>query len=238
MSSVNQPTVLAIDTATLSGSVALCRGAEILAESLVNLRSTHSERLLLQVEQVLDVTGLSVAQLDLIAVVHGPGSFTGLRVGLATAKGLATAADVPLVGISTLEALAMNLPFSPYPVYAFLDARKQEVYSCSYNCREGFPVPLSGEVVVPPGELLSSIDGDVALVGDGVNSYRSLIDELLGDRAKLPPAVCHQVRAAAVALLAARRMEEGVELPSVAELRPSYIRPSDADLPPKKSVPG
>ena len=104
------PKILAIDTSSMTGSVALCIGDTLLAEFLVNLRSTHSERLLLQIEQIFAMTGVTDADLDLVAVVHGPGSFTGLRVGLATAKGLATAAGIPVVGLSTLEVLAMNLP--------------------------------------------------------------------------------------------------------------------------------
>jgi tRNA threonylcarbamoyladenosine biosynthesis protein TsaB len=226
----SSPLILAIDTSSLTGSVALCRGATLLAESLLHLRSTHSERLLVQIEQVLAMTGVSVEQLDLLAVVHGPGSFTGLRVGLATAKGLATAAGIPVVGFSTLEVLAMNLPLCPYPVCAFLDARKQEVYSGLFDCREGFPVAVGEEAVLPPADLLQRLEGDVALVGDAVPLYRSLIEQQLGTRAKLPPAVAHQPRASAVAALAARRYAAG-ELPTTEALTPRYIRPSDADLP-------
>lgn len=231
--------ILAIDTSSTSGSVALCQGETILAESMINVRSTHSERLLVQVEQVLDATDVAVEDIDLVAVVHGPGSFTGLRVGLATAKGLASAAGIPIVGLSTLEALAMNLPFSPYPVCAFLDARKQEVYNCLYDCRSGFPVAVAEESVLPPAELLSRLKGEIVLVGDGVDPYRSLIEEQMGGRAKLPPPVAHQVRASSVAALAAHKYAEG-QLPSAGELKPSYIRPSDADIPKSKggSAPG
>lgn len=227
--------VLAIDTSTMSGSVALCEGPVILAESLLTLRSTHSERLLAQVEQVLEAAGLTTGQLDMLAVVQGPGSFTGLRVGLATAKGLATAAGIPLFGVSTLEALAMNLPFCQYPVHAFLDARKQEVYTCRYDCRNGLPVALQEESVVSPERLLQTVTDEIVLVGDGVNLYRNLIDEKLGERARLPGAASHQVRASAVAALALQRFEAGLQPPAVALLKPSYIRPSDADLPAKKS---
>lgn len=229
--------VLAIDTSSMAGSVAVCHGDTVLAESLVNVRSTHSERLLLQVEQVLDAANLSVEELDLLAVVHGPGSFTGLRVGLATAKGLATAAGIPVVGLSTLEVLAMNLPLCAYPVCAFLDARKQEVYSCLYNCQGGFPAAVSEESVLPPAELLSHLEGDVALVGDAVSLYRSIIDEQLGERGKVPPSATHQLRASSVAALAVHKYANG-QPSTVEELSPCYIRPSDADLPKSKGGSG
>ncbi|PLX93844.1 MAG: tRNA (adenosine(37)-N6)-threonylcarbamoyltransferase complex dimerization subunit type 1 TsaB [Desulfuromonas sp.] len=226
----NGLTILALDSSSMTGSVALWRDGVLLAESLLNLRTTHSERLLVQVEQLLAATGLALVDLDLLGVVHGPGSFTGLRVGLATAKGLATAADLPVVGLSTLEVLAMNLPFAPYPVCAFLDARKQEVYSCLYDCSSGFPVAVGTETVQPPRQLLNNLADEVVLVGDGVPLYHGLIDEILAGRAKLPPAVAHQPRAAAAAVLAAVKFDTGLALP-VSKLKPCYIRPSDADLP-------
>ena len=232
MSDEKKLKTLAIDTSSMSGSVALCYGDKILSESLLNVRSTHSERLLQQIDQMLQVTGTAVADLDLLAVVHGPGSFTGLRVGLATAKGLAVAADLPVMGISSLEVLAMNLPFCAYPVCAFLDARKAEVYSCFYDCRTGFPVALSEERVLSPLELLDGLDGEVSFVGDGVSLYRALIEEKLAERAKLPPPSVHQARSSAVAALAARRYMAG-EHSTDAILTPCYIRPSDADLPRK-----
>lgn len=225
--------ILAIDTASLAGSVALWQDNQLLAESLLNVRSTHSERLLGQIDHLLVSTGLNVGDLHLIAVVHGPGSFTGLRVGLATAKGLATGAGLPTVGLSTLEVLAMNLPFCPYPVCAFLDARKKEVYSCLYETDSGYPEPLDKEKVLSPEKTLADLNGEVALVGSGVGLYRELIDTTLGERAKLPPEMVHQPRAAAAAVLARRKFAAGQAIPP-ARLAPCYIRPSDADLPKTK----
>lgn len=233
MAVVENPKILAIDTSSMTGSVALCHGDVVLAESLINVRSTHSERLLAQVEQVLDLTGTSLADLDCLAVVQGPGSFTGLRVGLATAKGLATANSTPVIGLSSLDVLAANLSLCPYPVCAFLDARKQEVYSCLYDCRDGFPTSLDEERVLPPEEVLRRLEGEVALVGDGVALYLPLIQELLGDRGKLPTPVLHQPRASVAAALARQRFAKG-QLLSAEDLKPCYIRPSDADLPKSK----
>lgn len=221
--------VLALDTASTTGSVALMDGSRLIAETLLNVRATHSERLLDQVQQVLRAGELKLSDLDLLAVVRGPGSFTGLRIGLATAKGLAQAAGLPLVGVSSLQLLAMNLPLSAMPVCAFLDARKQEVYTGLFQWRGNRPVALEPERVLPPRQALESLPEEVALVGDAVALYRPLIDEILGSRAQLPADCHHQPRAAAAAALAvAEYTADGCFDP--ARLSPVYIRPSDAEL--------
>ncbi len=225
--------ILALDTATATGSVALLVGQQLVAETLLNIKAVHSERLLDQVEQVLQAGNLTLEELDLIAVVRGPGSFTGLRIGLATAKGLAHAAKLPLIGISSLQLLAMNLPLSTLPVCALLDARKKEVYTALYRWIDGIPVAAGPELVLPPEKALGRLAGEVALVGDAVELYRPLIDEILGERAGIPAACHHQPRASAAAALAALLFQPGMQL-GAAQLAPVYIRPSDAELKPPK----
>lgn len=221
--------ILALDTASSLGSVALLDGERLVAETLLNVRATHSERLLGQIDQVLQAAELSLTDLDLIAVVRGPGSFTGLRIGLATAKGLAQAAGLPLLGVSALQVLAMNLPLCPMPICAFLDARKKEVYSALFSWRDGQPQLAGPQLVLPPAKALQRLEGEVALVGDGVALYRPLIDEILGARAHLPAICHHQLRASAAAVLALRQFDPALDLAS-ARLEPLYIRPSDAEL--------
>lgn len=221
--------ILALDTASATGSVALLDGERLVAEVLLNVNTTHSERLLDQVDQVLVAGDMSLFDLDLLAVVRGPGSFTGLRVGLATAKGLAQAARLPVYGISTLQLLAMNLPLCSVPVCAFLDARKQEVYSALFTWKDGLPLATGPELVARPDKILLQLEGEVALVGDGVSIYRTLIDQILGGRALLPDVCHHQPRASAAAVLAAR-LYQGDAQSSASQLTPVYIRPSDAEL--------
>jgi tRNA threonylcarbamoyladenosine biosynthesis protein TsaB len=225
--------ILALDTASGNGSVALLDGQKLVAETLLNVRATHSERLIDQVEQVLLAGNLTLEGLDLIVVVRGPGSFTGLRIGLATAKGLAQAAKLPLIGISSLQLLAMNLPLCPLPICALLDARKKEVYTALYHWRDGMPVAAGPELVLPPEKALARLEGEVALVGDAVELYRPLIDEILGERGKFPAVCHHQPRASAAAALAAGLYRPGMQL-DAAQLAPIYIRPSDAELKPPK----
>ncbi len=223
--------ILALDTATRTGSVALLDGPKLVAETLLNIKAVHSERLLDQVRQVLQAGNLALRELDLIAVVRGPGSFTGLRIGLATAKGLAQAAKIPLMGISSLQLLAMNLPICPVPICTFLDARKQEVYTALYRWVDGMPVAVGPELVLPPEKALRLIIGEVALVGDAVELYYPLIQKILGDRVRFPAVCHHQPRASAAAVLAAQLFHPGMPL-AAAQLAPVYIRPSDAELKP------
>jgi tRNA threonylcarbamoyladenosine biosynthesis protein TsaB len=213
----------------MTGSVALCQGERLIAESLLNVRSTHSEKLLKQIDLLLAEAGWQPADLDLLAAVTGPGSFTGLRIGIATVKGLAQVIDKPVVGVSSLEMLAMNLPLCSVPICVFLDARKQEVYSQLFQWREQGPVALGIAQVLPPERLLRQLNGPVALLGDGVPLYRPLIEEILGQAALLPAMTAHQPRAAQAAWLAWRDGQRG-QAGTAEELQPTYIRPSDAEL--------
>ena len=213
----------------MTGSVALCQGEQLIAESLLNVRSTHSEKLLKQIDLLLAEVGWQLTDLDLLAAVTGPGSFTGLRIGIATIKGLAQVVDKPVIGVSSLEMLAMNLPLCSVPICAFLDARKQEVYSQLFQWGEQGPVSVGIAQVLPPERLLRQLNGPVALVGDGVPLYRALIEEILGQAALLPVMTAHQPRAAQAAWLAWRDYQKR-KTGSAGELLPTYIRPSDAEL--------
>jgi len=235
MSKEEKTKILAIDSSSLTGSVALCQGEQLVAESLLNVRSTHSEKLLAQVELLLAEAGWQLQELDLLVAVVGPGSFTGLRIGIATIKGLAQALAKPVVGISSLQMLAMNLPLVPLPVCVFMDARKKEVYSQVFNWTANGPRPTGAAQVVPPERLLEQLDYTVALVGDGVPIYRQEILRILGNNALLPNASAHQPRASQAAWLAWQEFVHG-KLHTAAELQPIYIRPSDAELGQKKKT--
>jgi tRNA threonylcarbamoyladenosine biosynthesis protein TsaB len=224
-----QELLLTIDTATRAGSVAVSRGETVLGEILLNAGSNHTDRLLLSLQQLLGDLQLTPEQFDAFAVVRGPGSFTGLRVGVATVKGLALATGKPVIALSSLELLAMQAPLARYPVCALLDARKQEVYSCLYHWEGGRPQPLGPELVQPPERLLHSLQEEVLFVGDGCQTYRTLIVRQLGPRAHFLPWPCHLPRASSGAALALSALRRGETL-SGAALSPCYIRPSEAEI--------
>jgi len=222
-------TILALDTASPTGSVALYAQGQLQGEVLLHLKTNHAERLLGAIDQLLHGVGASLDEVDALAVVRGPGSFTGLRVGMATAKGLALSLGCPLVGISTLEALAHNLPFAGLQVCTLLDARKNEVYAGLFHFESGRMQRVGEEQVVAPEKLLATLTAETLFVGDGAERYRSLIVRQMGGRAHFAPAPLNQPRAAMVAWLADSVLEGGLPVAADA-LSPVYIRPSEAEL--------
>ena len=223
------PILLTIQTASPSGSLAISDGERLLAEINLDVRRTPTEWLLQAIEDLLDKTGHAKSALDAIGVVRGPGSFTGLRVGLATAKGLALAANCPLLGISSLQCLAMQLPFTSMPVCVMLDARKQEVYTALFRWESGYPHPVAEEQVVKPEKLLDNMSGETLFVGNGALVYRSLIVRQLAGCAHFAPAFLNLPRAGAAAALALREWQSGRTF-SADELMPMYLRPSEAEI--------
>ncbi len=221
--------ILAVDSSSVAGSVALFQGESLLAELFLNVRSTHSEKLLKQIDYLFEETGWKLEDLDFLAVVTGPGSFTGLRIGIATVKGLAQVLNKPVIPVSSLQAVAMNLPLLTVPVCAFLDARKKEVYSQLFKWNAAGPVAIGEARVLPPERLLKELPGKVALVGNGVLLYRDLIDNILADRALIPVATVHQLHASQVAWLALQAWYKG-SLQNASNILPTYIRPADAEL--------
>ena len=149
--------VLSIDTATKACAVGLCRDGKILAEYKINMGMTHSEGLMPQLEQLLERTGVQKADIDLIAVSMGPGSFTGLRIGLATAEALAYAWKKPLQGVATPLALAYNLPVSGIVLSPVLDAQKGNYYQAMYEWQDGEVAELQSVQVVNKQQLLENL---------------------------------------------------------------------------------
>jgi len=221
--------LLTVDTSTATGSVAVSRGEVLLGEILLNARTNHTDRLLLTLRQLLADAGLQLPDVTAYGVVLGPGSFTGVRVGVATVKGLALATRRPVVGISSLQAIAMQFPFSRLPLCALLDARKKEVYAGLYQWQGGCPVALRPERVVDPDLLLAELEGEILFAGDGAVAYRTLITRRLGPRAHFVPWPLHAPRAAAAAHLALAALRAG-ETIALEQLAPRYIRPSEAEI--------
>ncbi len=221
--------VLGIDTSSLHGGVALVAERGLLAEYALHVEVTYSERLLPAIDRVLADAGLAVGDLGGVAVAIGPGSFTGLRIGLSTAKGLAAAAGLPLAGVPTLRALAWGLPFARHPICPILDARKGEVYCALFRWAEGRLVQDMAEAALPPDALAARIGEPTIFVGDGVAPHAPFLARALGPRALFPPPALAGARPAAVAALGRERLLRG-ERDDPAALTPRYLRPSEAEL--------
>src|SRR5262245_37010850 len=184
--------LLAVETSTLTGGVAVLDGGAVVAESRVSVAVTHGERLMAAIDGVLRAARWQLADVEAFAVGLGPGSFTGLRIGLSTVKGLAFATGKPVAGVPTLDALAWRLPFCAYPVCPILDAKKNEVYAALYRTLEGRLEPLDPPRAVAPStlaeELRDSTRGPIVFLGDAVAPFAPVLSSVLGTRACLAPA--------------------------------------------------
>jgi len=220
--------LLAVESATLSGGVALLDDDRLLGEITLNIAITHSERLMSAVDRLLADCGLAPADLDGLAVSVGPGSFTGLRVGLATVKALAMALDLPVAPVPTLDALAARLPFADAPVCPILDARKGEVYLSLYRWRGDGMAREWDYLALVPEAAAARLEPPVILLGDGVEACRPWLDRL-GAGAQVAPAAQRLPSAAAVAGLGLAVLAAGGGV-SAEALAPLYLRPSEAEL--------
>ena len=199
--------ILEVDTATPCSTVALVCGnlveGKVLASLSVSSSVTHSRRLLLAIERLLDDGGIAKENIQGFAIGLGPGSFTGLRIGMATVKGLATAAGKPLYGVSTLDVIAASCTGGSRLICSVLDARKKEVYAAFYRADDNtIPRRVSDITVLAPGKLAEQISEPVMMVGDGLFAYKSLWQDQLGDRMRCAPVHHWSPSAATLGLLA------------------------------------
>lgn len=221
---------LAVDTSLATTGVALLEEDSLRAELAVRNGRNHAEVLLPSIERLLASVGIEKGQIDLFAVTAGPGSFTGLRVGTSTVKGLAFALGRPVVGVCTLDALVMNVACAGpgTAICPMVDAGRGEVYAALYR----FSGPdiyekTLRECVVRPDEFLETIDGDVIFLGDGAQKHRTLIDDALPNRSSFAPSRFNHVSAAAVGLAGRKRFYSG-DISDTMTLVPDYLRPSYA----------
>jgi len=228
--------ILAVDTATESCSVAVADTAAspglntgTLAELTNVTRQTHSKHLMEMIHTVLRMSGLTVSDLDGFTVATGPGSFTGLRIGISAVKGLAFASGKPVVGISNLDALAYPFAFLPYLICVLQDARRKEVYCGCYKTEDGVLKKEGEDKVCSPDMAISQIDEPCLFVGNGAALYQNFISDKLGEKACFAPCSYHTIRASALVSLSLEKFEAG-NTDDMAAFVPHYIRKSDAEL--------
>jgi tRNA threonylcarbamoyladenosine biosynthesis protein TsaB len=221
--------ILAVDTATISCSVAILDGASLTAEFTLNRKETHSKHLMEMIDTILKISGSDLSCVDGFAVTKGPGSFTGLRIGISTIKGLAAASGKPIVGVSSLEALAAQVPLSPDLICPLIDARKGEVYFSRYRFINGRLKQQSEEQVTRPENALDDLKESCLFVGNGALLYKDIIMEKLGTMASFAPMTHHTIRASAVAHLSMAKFSSK-KTDKIENFSPHYIRRSDAEL--------
>lgn len=217
--------ILSIDTSGPTCGVALMEEGALLYEATANNKLTHSVNLMPMVEEALDKGGRELKDVGLLACVAGPGSFTGVRIGVAAVKGMARALNLPCIGVDALEALAAGVSFENGVVCPIRDARVKQVYGAAF---------INGERLMPDEAMkldayldtIQTLGERFLFLGDGVPAYRALIKEKLGDKAFFAPPHLNDLKAGAAAWLAGQKMGEAAD---GASLAPIYLRAPQAE---------
>ena len=226
--------ILALESATLSGGAALLDGERLVGETTLSIALTHSERMMAVVDRLLADCGWSPRDLQGLAVSIGPGSFTGLRVGVATIKGLALALDLLVAPVPTLDALAATLPFAAAPVCPLLDARKGEVYCSLYRWQGDAMERQWDYLALAPDAAAARLDGPVIVLGDGVATCRPYLARLGDAVMEAPPA--RRLPSPGVVAQLGHALLSGGKGVDAEVLAPLYLRPSEAELKARRSA--
>lgn len=222
--------ILGIDSSSLVASVAVVADDVLIAEYTVNFKKTHSQTLLPMLDEVAKMVELDLQSLDAIAVSGGPGSFTGLRIGTATAKGLGLALHKPLIHVPTLDAMAYNMWGCDQLLCPMMDARRNQVYTGLYRCRSRLNV-VKASCAMDVQALIQELNDmgqPVVFLGDGVSVHRQQLETELKVPCEFTPAHNSRQRAAAVASLGGEYLKQGMTV-SAAEFRPDYLKKSQAE---------
>lgn len=223
--------ILALDTSSIVATAAVMDGEKLMGEYILNHKKTHSQKLMPMLQEILESCELSPKEIDVFAVTLGPGSFTGLRIGLATIKAMAQALDRPVVGVSTLESLAFNLVYCKGLICPIIDAQRDLVYTGTYQWQQMQLSKVMEEKVISINELIAALKDrkeEVLFVGDALEKFRDLIQEEMKELAVFPPAIVRMPRASSVGELARRKAEMG-EMAKASEILPIYMRKSQAE---------
>lgn len=223
--------ILGIDSSGLVASAAIVADDSLVAEFTVNNKQTHSQTLLPMVEKVVEMSGIELSELDGIAVAAGPGSFTGLRIGSSTAKGMALVLNKPIIPVPTLEGLAYRAALAEGVICPLMDARRNQVYTGIYQMQDGRLFCLkeqTAEDILEVVDRLNKLGQKVTFLGDGVPVHKAVLEEKLTVPFQIAPSHLNRQSAAAVAALGAVYLAEG-KTETAAAHKPVYLRQSQAE---------
>lgn len=222
--------ILALDTSTMMASCAVMDEARILGEYSLSQEMSHSERLVPMIDEMLAGLNLKIKDIDLYGVAIGPGSFTGLRIGVATVKAFAHMFDKPIIGVPTIEALAFNLPYNEV-VVPMIDARRNRVYTGIYSWEDGNLNTIMDADALEIDELLKTLKGNydnIVVNGDGSTLYREKIEEVLKEKVKFSTRGLNYCKASSIGELALIKYNNGI-IDDYYTLIPDYLRKSQAE---------
>lgn len=221
--------ILGIDTSSPKGSLAITLKGKIISERTLPFKATYSKNFFLFLDSILTEANLELAEISAFAVSIGPGSFTGLRVGLSAALGLSLAQKKPVIPVDTLFAMAHTVPLTEYLICPIVDAKKGELYTSFFQYgKDGILLRRSEDLAITPETLLKKICHPTLFFGSGVETYGEVFRQKLGDLAIIKNSFT-KTTAASVAILGYEKAKKGVDL-SLNQLKPKYIRRSEAEL--------
>ncbi len=223
--------VLAVEASSVIAGAALMDGERLVYEAYSHHQKNHSQSLMSLVESALIAGDTRIEEIDLFAVTNGPGSFTGLRIGTATIKGLAMAYDKPVAAIPTLDLLAFNLPFCTDLICPILDARREQVYTTLFHWDGETLIRMNDYQAIQVSDLISRLKSyarPIHFVGDGISSYQQILMEGLGEYALFAPPHLRYQRASTTAYMGRQYFDMGLCI-RYKELEPFYLRQSQAE---------
>ncbi len=223
--------ILGIDASGVAGSVAYIKEGKFVGEYYICDKLTHSQTIMPMLEHMKKILDIDLDTIDAIAVTSGPGSFTGLRIGVTAAKSLALALDVPIIGVPTLDVIAHNITYTDNLICPIMDARRNQVYTSLYKWENGILnqiIPHDALDMNKYLELLKTKDEKVIFLGDGIDCYKEKIQAVLGEKAIFAPEFLKLQKASVLLEIAKKKYENG-EAISAAELVPLYLRKSQAE---------
>ena len=224
--------ILALDSSSIVATVALMEEGRLIGELVLHHKKNHSQKLMPLIDRLLAEVETPIEEVDAFGVCIGPGSFTGIRIGVSTAKALAQVGDKPLIGISTLEGLAFNLPYSRGLICPILDAQRDQIYTGLYKWEGSGMYTIQEDRAVGVEEWVEKLkerNETIHLVGDGVEKFAPYFLEELKDRVTIAPTTVRMPRESSIGCLALQRIQRG-EITNYREVVPRYIRKSQAEV--------
>ena len=222
--------ILGIDTSTMAANVAVLEDDKLICEYTINTKKTHSQKLMPMIENMLKLSDLEIKDIDAIAICVGPGSFTGLRIGMATAKAMAHVNNIPLIGVNSLEILGTNMDLCNRKICSILDAQRNQVYMNKYILEDNKIKELEEISIKPIDELLeelSSSDEQWVLVGEAVYKYKEKIESI--SNITIPSPANNITKASSLCLVGRDKMLANEDVYNCYDINPMYIRKSQAE---------
>jgi tRNA threonylcarbamoyl adenosine modification protein YeaZ len=223
--------VLGIDTSSQTASIAIMDNEKLIAEYTINTKKTHSQKLMPMIEEMFNESDVKIDEIDLIGVCIGPGSFTGLRIGMATAKAIAHVRDIPIVGVNSLESLAFNMNLSKFTISPIIDAQRNQVYTSKYTWENNKLISIDDINVVSIDELVENIKNgaeEVILLGEAVNLYKENFENIKNINIS---SKSHNIsKASSLCELAIDKYNRNIDVYNCYTINPMYIRKSQAEV--------